>query len=63
MAMGDLDRAYQRRLQLGEHQPWPCPRGHWEGERFVLVDGRHDYVAALMLGHGHLFVAWVEERD
>ncbi len=60
MAVGDVDRAYQRRLQLGEHQPWPCPRGHWEGDRFVVVDGRHDFVAALMLGLSHVLVAWPE---
>lgn len=42
MAVGDVDRAYQRRLQLGDFQPWPCPWGEWEGERFVVIDGRHD---------------------
>lgn len=60
MAVGDVDRAYQRRLQMGDHQPWPPPVGHWEGERFVILDGRHDYVAALMLGIEHIFVAWEE---
>jgi len=58
MAVGDVDRAYQRRLQLGDHQPWPPPRGYWYGNRFVIVDGRHDAVAAMMLGLEHLFVAW-----
>lgn len=60
MAVGDVDRAYQRRLQLGDHQPWPCPRGHWEGDRFVVVDGRHDVIAATMLGLDHVLVAWPE---
>ncbi len=66
MAIGDVDRAYQRRLQLGDHQPWPCPRGHWVGEpeapdsHFVIVDGRHDAVAALMLGQDYILVAWGE---
>jgi hypothetical protein len=63
MAVGDVDRAYQRRLQLGDHQPWPCPRGHWEGERFVIVDGRHDFVAALMLGLEYILVAWPGEAS
>ena len=27
--------------------------------RFVLTDGRNRYVAALMLGVRHLFVAWL----
>ena len=39
MAVGDVDRAYQRRLQLGHNQPWPCPRGEWDGDRFVIIDG------------------------
>ncbi|WP_245431131.1 hypothetical protein [Rhodoplanes roseus] len=60
MAVGDVKAAFERRLQLGDHQPWPCPRGHWEGDTFVLVDGRHEYVAALMLGHEHILVAWCE---
>lgn len=59
MAIGDVNVAYQRRLQLGANQPWPCPRGHWQGERFCIVDGRHEYVAALMLGHSHVLVAWL----
>jgi hypothetical protein len=60
MAMGDLNAAYQKRLQLGDHQPWPPPRGHWAGERFVIEDGRHEFLAAMALGHRHLLVAWVE---
>ena len=63
MAVGDVDRAYQRRLQLGDRQPWPCPRGHWEGDRFVIVDGRHDYVACLMMGLEYVLVAWMEEPN
>ena len=62
MAVGDVDLAYQRRLQLGDHQPWPCPRGEWEGEpfasRFVVIDGRHDAVAAMMLGQDFVLCAW-----
>lgn len=60
MAIGDVNTAYQRRLQLGENQPWPPPVGYWEGTRFVIKDGRHDYVAALMLGLSHILVAWIE---
>ncbi|WP_274426762.1 hypothetical protein [Chelativorans sp. YIM 93263] len=63
MAIGDVDRAYQKRLQLGSKQPWPCPNGYWEGDRFVIRDGRHEYVATLMLGHSHLLVAWIESVE
>jgi hypothetical protein len=58
MAVGDVDRAYQRRIQLGDHQPWPPPRGVWHGDRFVVIDGRHDVIAAMMLGQEHVLVAW-----
>ena len=60
MALGDVREAFERQLQLGAAQRWPCPRGHWSGERFIIVDGRHEYVAALMLGRSHLLVAWTE---
>lgn len=60
MAVGDVDRAYQRRIQLNGHQPWPCPRGRWDDGMFVIEDGRHDYVAALMLGCEYILVAWLD---
>lgn len=64
MAVGDVKQSYERRLQLGEHQPWPCPRGEWSGEPersdFIIHDGRHEYVATLMLGHEYILVAWIE---
>lgn len=62
MTPGDVKGAYDRLLQLGGNQPHPSPRGHWEAGRFVVVDGRHQFVASLMLGFTHLLVAWVE-RD
>ena len=63
MSIGDVKSSYERRLQLGDHQPWPCPRGEWDGEDFVIHDGRHEYVAAVMLGHDHLLVAWPEKAE
>jgi hypothetical protein len=62
MAVGDVDRAYQRALQRGDCAGWPCPVGYWDKERFVLTDGRHEYVATLMTGRRCLFVAWVEKK-
>lgn len=58
MAVGDVGAAYQRLLQLGDGQRWPCPNGYWEGDTFVIKDGRHEYVASLMLGKERLLVAW-----
>ena len=60
MAVGDVEVAYRRQLVLGDNQAWPCPNGRWDGEAFVIHDGRHAYVAALMLGFSHLLVAWIE---
>lgn len=60
MAVGDVDRAYQKKLQLGSSQSWPPPNGYWEGDTFVIQDGRHEYIASVMLGHTHLFVAWID---
>lgn len=61
MAIGDVERAMQRLMSAAPGQPWPCPVGEWRGDRFVISDGRHAAVAALMLGHTHLLVAWISE--
>jgi hypothetical protein len=65
MAVGDVEAAYRRLLQLGDASGWPPPVGHWteDRQRFVIVDGRHEYVAALMLGREHVLVAWVEAGE
>jgi hypothetical protein len=47
-------------LNLGKCAPWPPVIGHWEGGRFLVDDGRHDYLAALMIGRDKLFVCWLE---
>lgn len=40
MAVGDVAAAFQKSLQLGHFEPFPCPVGHWGGNDFVIVDGR-----------------------
>ena len=56
----EVERAYRRQLALIDGQAWPPPTGYWRHDgRFVLTDGRNRYVAALMLGVRHLFVAWL----
>ena len=62
MSIGDVKFAYEKLLQCGSNSPWPCPRGHWEGDSFVIVDGRHEFIASLMLGRSHVLVAWVEAK-
>lgn len=60
MAVGDVGGAYQKRIQSGEASPFPCPNGHWDGDVFVIEDGRHEHVAAMMIGIGFMLVAWIE---
>jgi hypothetical protein len=55
-----VEKKFRRLLNLGEAAPWPPVVGHWQGERFLVDDGRHDYLAALMLGREKLFVCWLD---
>ncbi len=62
MAMGDVENAYRRILQLDGAQAWPPPVGYWEEgpeRQFVILDGRHAFVAYLMLGYSRVLVAWL----
>lgn len=59
MAIGDIERVYRDVLVNGDHASWPCPCGYWEGDAFVLQDGRHEYLARLAAGWRTLLVAWV----
>jgi hypothetical protein len=55
-----VEKKYRRLLNIGDCAPWPPIVGHWEDGRFVVCDGRHDYLAALMMGRDKLFVCWLE---
>lgn len=54
-----IERAYRKYLQAGDCQVWPPVVGHWDGERFTVCDGRHEYLALLALGRTQIFVAWI----
>jgi hypothetical protein len=63
MAMGDVQRAYDEYLRLGSGTAWPCIFGRWldiECTRFKLDDGRHRYIASLMLGRQYMLAAWIQ---
>ena len=61
MDIAAVEKAMQRRMAIAPSQPWPCPVGAVrEDGRYVLHDGRHDYLAALALGCSHILVAWVD---
>jgi hypothetical protein len=55
-----VEKKFRKLLNIGNCAPWPPIVGHWEGERFLVDDGRHDYLAALMMGRDKLFVCWLE---
>lgn len=50
---------YRILLQHNEAAIWPPIVGHWENNRFIVDDGRHEYLAWLMLGRKKIFVAWL----
>ena len=60
MAVGDVGAAFQKVLQAGPDQHFPCPYGHWELNTFVIMDGRHEWLARIMHGNSHILVAWLE---
>jgi hypothetical protein len=55
-----VEKKFRRLLSLGDCAPWPPVVGHCEDGRFFVCDGRHDYLAALMIGRTKLFVCWLE---
>lgn len=59
MAVGDVGAAYHKALQLGNDEQFPCPTGEWDGDTFVLQDGRHHWISCLMLGKSHMLVSWL----
>lgn len=59
MAVGDVEAAYRKVLQNAPGQIHPTPNGFWEGDTFTILDGRHAYVAMLMLGYSHILVTWI----
>ena len=56
-----VGKKWRRLLNLGDCSPYPTVVGHWRDERFVVCDGRHEYLAALMHGRERLFVSWLAD--
>jgi hypothetical protein len=57
-----VEKKYRTLLQNGEAATWPPIVGHWEGNTFVVDDGRHEFIASLMLGRTKTFVAWLVDQ-
>lgn len=62
MAPEAVQVKHQKLVNMGDCGSWPPIVGHWEGDRFTVCDGRHEYLASLMRGRTEIFVAWVEDR-
>ena len=59
MAVGDVKLVYDELIQTGPK--FPCPFGEWHGNRFMIIDGRHEFLAYVMLGYDHILVSWLCE--
>ena len=60
MAPEAVEKRFRVLLNLGECAEWPPIVGHWRCDgRFAVDDGRHTYLASLMIGRRDLFVCWL----
>ncbi len=67
-AVADIERTYNDIVGENEwrpgHQLSPSPKGYWETDpvdgaaTFVLMDGRHRFLAALAFGYRDILVRW-----
>jgi hypothetical protein len=58
-----VEKKFRKLLNMGECAAFPPIVGHWENGRFVVDDGRHEYLASLMLGREKVFVGWLVEES
>ena len=54
---------YRKLLQQADAACWPPIVGHWLDGRFVVCDGRHEFLASLMLGREFILVAWLVGKE
>lgn len=57
-----VEKKWRALLQQGDCAAWPPIVGHWEGDRFVVCDGRHEFVASLMHGRREVLACWLVDR-
>lgn len=62
MSAGDMQLAHQRAVNLGDASAFPPPNGYWDGDVFVVKDGRHEWLASVMRGRDQILVAWIEDE-
>jgi hypothetical protein len=59
MSIGDVKEKYELVKQNAPASLFPAPMGEWKEDRFVIIDGRHTYVAYLMMGYEYVLVSWL----
>jgi hypothetical protein len=60
MAVASVEEKVRRASAYPGREFYPLPVGKWVERRFHLWDGRHRYIAALMLGQETMLVCWTE---
>lgn len=60
MAIASVKEKIDHYSSIGPGQTYPLPIGKWVDGRFHLWDGRHRYIASLMMGRSTMLVGWVE---
>ncbi|QRQ99694.1 hypothetical protein [Dyadobacter sandarakinus] len=63
MSKGDISEKYELVKQNAPNQIFPCPIGHFrEDGRFVILDGRHTFIALVMNGFESILVSWIDNE-
>jgi hypothetical protein len=60
MAVAAVEDKVRQYTSIKEGSAYPLPIIEWIDGKPVLKDGRHRYIASLMLGRKTMLVAWVE---
>lgn len=59
MSVTDVKEKITQQTHIRGGTAYPVPIGDWRDGRFHLWDGRHRYIAALLLNRKTMLVGWV----
>lgn len=62
MCIASVKEKYELILQNAPNSIYPTPIGEWRGDKFVLIDGRHTFVAYVINGYQWVLVSWLEAK-
>lgn len=60
MCIASVKEKYELILQNAANSIYPTPIGEWRNDRFVLIDGRHTFIAYVINGYQWVLVSWLE---